>query len=324
MKPRPPRTFPLERLHVNVRSEFDSLKTAAMRWATPHRVDWGMLASVFAPSVRAQLRHNTWKNFDHVQVREQQQRVVDVLRDHGVTVLFLDNVPGASSQHYARDIAFCIDDAFCVARMGTRYRDPEQRALAPLLPRLSKVVRLEHGRIEGGDVMLHSDKLLVGLSEATDIEGVNELRRRLAELGNPREIVPIPFAHRGVIHLDTKFNIVGENVALFARKSFPPDTIRWFERHFDLIEATDQETRHVEINTIAIGGGHVIVRERSERLAKLLQQRSLRPILMDYSDVARWPGSFRCTILPIERAAACYAAPSTLDSAPLETAGRPA
>ena len=289
------------RIHVNVRSEIDTLKTVVMCWANPCRINLRMIASVFDSSVREQWRHNTWKYYSYLRVREQQRRVVQVLRDHGVTVLFLDNVPGIGSQHYTRDIAFCIDDALFAARMGTRYREPEQRALTTLCPRLSQVVRLERGRIEGGDVMLHEDKVLVGLGEATDTEGVDALRHKLVELGNQREVVPIPFTHRGVIHLDTKFYIVGQNVALFARKSFHPDRVRWFERYFDFIEATDEETRSLEINTLAVGGGKVLMLEQSERLATLIQQKGLTPILVDYSDVTRWPGSFRCTTLPVER-----------------------
>lgn len=115
--------------------------------------------------------------------------------------------------------------------------------------------------------------------------------------------MPISFTHRGVIHLDTKFNIVGSNVALFSPKSFLPDTIRWLEWHFDLIEATDEETHGIEINTFAIGGGKVIMGDKSERLASVLQQRGMTPILVDYSEVTRWPGSFRCTTLPVERTA---------------------
>ena len=59
----------------------------------------------------------------------------------------------------------------------------------------------------------------------------------------------------------------------------------------------------MEINTLAIGGCTVIVQEQSERLAKLLQRRGVTPIFVDYSEVTHWPGSFRCTTLPIERAA---------------------
>lgn len=299
----PSRPITADPVHVHVRSEIDTLKTVVMCWANPFPVNLDMIASVFDASVREQLRHNSWKHYRYKKVREQQQRLVQVLRDHGVSVLFLDNLPGIGTQHYTRDIGFCVDDVFFVARMGTGYRAPEQRALLSLLPRLSKVVHLERGRIEGGDVMLHDDKVLVGLGEATDREGVAALRHKLAALGNPREVVAIPFTHRGVIHLDTKFNIVGKNLAVFARKSFRQETIHWFEKHFDLIEATDEETRGVEINALALGGGRVVMREESERLAKLIQHRGLTPILVDYSEVIRLPGSFRCTTLPLERAA---------------------
>lgn len=291
-----------ETIQVRVRSETDRLETVLMCWANPFRITVRLLASVINTSVRQQLRHNAWMNFDYLRVREQQLQFVQVLRRHGVTVMILGNLPGINSQHFTRDIGFCIDNAFFPARMGTPYREPERRALGKFLPRLSKVVHLERGRIEGGDVMLFADKVLVGLGEATNTEAVEELRRKLAELDNPREVVPVPFAQRGVVHLDTRFNLVGENVALFARKSFGPDTIRWFENYFDLIEATDEETANFEINTLAVGNDHVVMQNRSERLAREVQRRGLTPILVEYSEVTRWPGSFRCTTLPLKRA----------------------
>lgn len=290
-----------ENVRVCVRSEIGTLRTVAMRWAIPLRLTVDMATSILSASVRAQLRHNAWGHYSFVRVRKQQQQLAEILRSHGATVLLLDNTPGACSQHYTRDIAFCVDDILFVARMGTRYRESEQRALEPLLQRLSRVEWLQHGRIEGGDVMLSGDKVLVGLGEATDLDGVDELRRRLSKVGNPREVVPIPFACRGVIHLDTKFNIVGPNLALIARKCFQSNTIRWFEKDYELIEVTDDECRNLSVNALAIGGGKVVVHTKSERLAAMLQQRRLTPILVDYSEVTRWPGAFRCTTLPIER-----------------------
>lgn len=216
-------------------------------------------------------------------------------------MLLLDDTTQVNTQHYTRDIAFAIDDALFVARMGTRYREPEQLALASRLTSFSSVVRLPSGRIEGGDVMLFGNTVLVGLSEATDASGVSALRQALEARGSSREVVPVPFTHRGVIHLDTKFNIVAANLAIIARKSFRSETVSWFERHFELIEATEEETRDIEINTFVIDAGKIIMSDRSERLAARLEQRGLTPILIDYSEVTHQPGAFRCTTLPLVR-----------------------
>ena len=114
-----PKSHPItaDPVHVNVRSETDTLKTVVMCWANPFPINLDMLASVFDASVREQLRHNAWKYYRYKRVREQQQCLVQVFRDYGVSVLFLDNLPGIGTQHYTRDIAFCIDDVFFVARM---------------------------------------------------------------------------------------------------------------------------------------------------------------------------------------------------------------
>lgn len=288
-------------IQIDVCGETGLLATVVMCLANPETTGLAAIRSLFDSSVRAQLRNNSWSSYDWRRVRDQQNQLALLLRENGAEVLFLENIRGVGSQHYTRDIGFCIDSSFFVARMGTHYRRPEVPALAPLLPRLSQVVQLERGRIEGGDVMLWNGKVLVGLGEATDSDGVAELRRRLNQIGSPREVVPIPFTHRGVIHLDTKFNIVGESTALFARRSFDGTTIRWLEQHFDLIDATDDEVRGLGINALAIGGGKVVLEERCERLAGELARRGLVPVLVDYTEVTRWPGAFRCTTLPLRR-----------------------
>ena len=179
---------------VDVRSELGALRTVVMRLASPDRTGFTAVTSLLHSSVRAQFRHNTWKRYDYRRVRDQQERLAQVLRDHGVTVLFLDGGAEVTTQHYTRDIAFGIDDALFVARMGTRYREPEHQALSPLLATLSDVVGLPKGRVEGGDVMLFDNTVLVGLSEASDADGVAALRETLALRGSTRAVVPVPFA----------------------------------------------------------------------------------------------------------------------------------
>lgn len=185
--------------------------------------------------------------------------------------------------------------------MGTPIRHKEKAAISKYTNQFSKVANITKGTIEGGDVMLHKNKILVGLGEATNLNGVDNLKEILAANQNNREIIPIHFSHRGIIHLDTKFNIVGENTAIFSPKSFEKKSIKWFENHFDLIEASKTETRDICINTFSISPKKVIMKRGSERLGNILSDKGITPIFVKYDEVTKLPGSLRCTTCPIER-----------------------
>lgn len=122
---------------VNVQSEVDALKSVIMRLANPYGYTCRMAVSILSRSACEQSRHNDWKKFNYSRARQQQQTLIQLLRDQQISVLLLDNVKGVNSQHYTRDIGFCIDDTFFSARMGTRYREPEQAALMLCCPALT-------------------------------------------------------------------------------------------------------------------------------------------------------------------------------------------
>lgn len=142
--------------------------------------------------------------------------------------------------------------------------------------------------------------VIIGLGEETSQEGIECLQRKFEALRIEREIITIEFTYRGIIHLDTKFNIPAKGIGLIHPKSFKRESLKWLESHFELIEATNKEAANMEINTFALSPRRVVMRERSERLAALLEARGIRPTLLDYSEVTKLPGSFRST-LPIER-----------------------
>ena len=288
-------------IDVMATAEYTPVATVVMCEANPMRVGLAAVRNALTPSVLRQLARNRWAPYDYRVVREQQRAFAAVLAAHGAEVVWARNVPDLGTQHYTRDVGFVIDDVFFFARMGTPYRARELAGLEPLRPRLSKTATLSEGRIEGGDVMLHDGAVLVGLGEASDVRGVGALRVKLDELGIEREVVPLEFTHGGTIHLDTKFNIVAPGVALVSPKSFTPATLRWFERHFDLVAATPAETRRLDINTVALGGGKVVVSRAAGRIADRLAERGLTPVPVEYGEVTKFPGSFRCTTLPLAR-----------------------
>lgn len=289
-------------ISINLPSEIATLKTVVMCFANPTSVSSVLRYGGIDSALLYQLWYNQFSLFFNCEkVCRQQQTFMEIMKANGVEVLLADQVSGCGAQHYTRDIGFAIDDIFFCANPRRYYRKREIEGLESLLRRFSKVARLEKGAIEGGDVIVDEQYVIVGLGEETNKEGVNCLRRKLKELGVDREIVTIEFTHRGIIHLDTKFNIPAKGVGFIHTKSFKPESLKWLENHFDLIEATDEETANIEINTFALSPRKVVMRERSERLASLLESKGVETILVDYSEVTKLPGSFRCTTLPVER-----------------------
>jgi N-dimethylarginine dimethylaminohydrolase len=283
-------------------SETAPILTVVMRLTAPYAMNLNALGSLLEPGVLRQLRHNHWGVYEVCRAQAQQLALVRTFEEHSARVILEPPLRGSSSAHYTRDIGFAIDETYFVARMGTKYRLPEVDAMDPVVRRFSNVVRLESGRIEGGDVMLAPGRVLVGLGEASDVEGIAALRTALAKIGSLREVVPLHFRVPGVIHLDTKFNLVAPNIAIICRLSFEPESLQWLEKNFELIDATPEETKRIQINTFGLGHGRVILDQGARRLADELVRHGLEPVMLDYSEISRLPGSFRCTTLPIERA----------------------
>jgi len=292
----------VDKIKINLPSEIDTLKTVVMCLANPVNI-----SSVFTQgSIDIPLFYQLWYNrlnpfFDYKKVHIQQQVLIDILIENGVQVLFADQISGCSTQHYARDVGFAIDDVFFVASPRRNYRRRELAGIEDLLSTFTKVSYVDDGVIEGGDVIVDDKYIIVGLGEETNKKGIDCLKDKMSEENIDREIVTLGFSHRGVIHLDTKFNIPAKGVGFIHPKSFDSKSLKWLESKFDLIEATDQEMRNIEINTFSLSPTKVVMQVQSTRLAALLEKRGVEVIFVDYSEVLKLPGSFRCTTLPIER-----------------------
>jgi len=287
---------------VGLSSETGTLKTVVMCLANPMSFLRDMKFGGFDTALLHQLSHNRFAPYDYKRVRQQQEAFMAVIKANGAKVLLATSVTYCMTQHYTRDIGFAIGDVFFFANPKRPYRQRELDGLRGIFPRFTKTARLESGSIEGGDVLVDGQTVIVGLGEETSREGVASLQRKLDELNLNRKVVILEFSHRGVIHLDTKFNIPTPGIGLIHPKSFQPSSLKWLESHYHLLEATDKETARMEINTFALSPKKVVMRETSLRLAALLESTGVEPILIDYSEVTKLPGSFRCTTLPIERA----------------------
>ncbi|MFI1060397.1 dimethylarginine dimethylaminohydrolase family protein [Streptomyces spororaveus] len=280
-------------------TEYGTLRTVAMRRAGDHVRD---LADPHTdPVFDRQQATSTWNDYQPKAVRAQQDALIHLLRDRGIEVILLEDAPGCTAQHYPRDLGFVIDHILVLARLNSAHRRPETDALTRLFPDNPHAVHLPEGTIEGGDVVLHTGTVLVGLSEETSPAGARALQRALTASGIDREVKTLSFSVPGIVHLDDHFNIVAPGTALIHRTVFPPAELAWIEQHFDLIDVSDAEALAVQANVLAIAPGTVVVAAGSDRITAQLAARGIEVLTVDYSEVTRIPGSLRCTTLPLIR-----------------------
>ncbi|WP_166350949.1 dimethylarginine dimethylaminohydrolase family protein [Phytoactinopolyspora limicola] len=261
---------------------------------------WGSLRYPDLASLRY-ASNNRVRVPKHDLAQRQHSAFVKVLRDAGATARTLEDLSDVSIQLYPRDLAFAVDDVLFLARSRDPIRRKEQRALDPLLPKMSRVERLDGGLIEGGDVIVTNSDVLVGLSEATNLAGVTALREAFARTGITREVVPIEFSGRGVVHLDTKFTMVGPQLGFVHSAALTPCARRQLADRFELIEATGDEARSLMVNTVALAPDRIVIDQRAHRLADVLRGNGIEPVALDFSEVTKFPGGFRCATLPLSR-----------------------
>lgn len=138
---------------------------------------------------------------------------VSALRHAGVEVTVLDALEEFPDSLFVEDTALCLPEGAVVLRPGAPSRFGEAGAMAPHLRNLySTVMEITGpGFVEGGDILTTESEILVGKSERTDSEGIQELRDVVADWGySVREVVTPP----GVLHFKSDCSLLDGSTIL--------------------------------------------------------------------------------------------------------------
>lgn len=137
---------------------------------------------------------------------------VAALREAGVEVDVLPPLEDFPDAIFVEDPALVFTEGAIVLRPGAPTRRGEAAALAPeLRRRFPRVLELGEGAVDGGDVMVTPDAVLIGLSARTDEAGARALERLLGELGRPGRIVATP---DDVLHFKTDASLLDDQTIL--------------------------------------------------------------------------------------------------------------
>jgi dimethylargininase len=129
-----------------------------------------------------------------------------------VVVETLPPLPEHPDSVFVEDPAFVLPEGAILLRPGAPSRFDEAASLAPTLRRhFSHVAEVDEGFVDGGDILILPDEILVGLSGRTDEAGARRFCDLAGELGRRARIVEPP---SGLLHLKTGCALVDERTLI--------------------------------------------------------------------------------------------------------------
>jgi dimethylargininase len=152
---------------------------------------------------------------DFAGVVAEHRAYVSALRAAGVQVTALPALEAFPDSVFVEDPALVFTDAAILLNPGAASRQGEARELVPTLERnFPRVLRLDSGHADGGDILVTPRCVLIGLSARTDATGAAALGKLLASIGLASHVVRVP---HGTLHLKTDCSLLDAETMLATR-----------------------------------------------------------------------------------------------------------
>ncbi|QUH25934.1 dimethylarginine dimethylaminohydrolase family protein [Serpentinicella alkaliphila] len=238
---------------------------------------------------------NSVKSIDLKLALQQYENLVNTLKSHGVTIEFL-NLTGEPSQVFTRDIGFVVEDVLFISKMTENIRKTETMNILDFSKRNNLNTYIMENEIEGGDVLVHKNHVIIGIGDRSTGRAVEELEAFMKNSNLNYEIVPLTF-DKSKIHLDCVFNILDEETCIKSKGLYNPEAV--LNKFSKVIEVPDNELDSLAPNIVCLGNKNILT--SNERFAKILSEKGYNSIFIDFTEIIKAQGSIGCVILPLTR-----------------------
>jgi len=213
------------------------------------------------------------------------------LADLGLQVTELPDAPDFPDGTFVEDTALCFPGFAVLTRPGAPSRMGETASVEPALRRhFPRLLRIEPpGTLDGGDVCVAEDLVLIGHSARTNEEGAAQLANIVREAGFKPHIIDIR-GSRTLLHLKSGITYLGENLFLLCEDAPPVPALARFER------LTVNAAESYAANALALNG-QVLLAEGYPRLAADLRERGRQLRILQVSEFRKMDGGLTCLSL---------------------------
>lgn len=238
-----------------------------------------------------------------VEATRQHMMLEAILEANNVVTRLLPAQPGMPDLCFTRDSAVMTPWGLLGLNPAAPHRrmEPAQMMIFARNAKLPALGSIEIGTVEGGDVCIARDGLLiVGWSgERTSERGAEAVCELFAAAG--WRTMTYRFDPH-FLHLDTQFCMVDDDLALACVDVLHDDFLRAITAEgIEMIPVSYKEARHLGCNLLALGGRRVIASAAHARVAAELRRRGVRVEIVDVSQFERCGGGIHCLTMPIAR-----------------------
>jgi len=228
-------------------------------------------------------------------VSKQYNTLFNTLLDYGVRIHFFD-LNRSTSQVFARDIGFIIDNILFISNMTQPERQTEIKGLIDFAKQHNIKSHIMENKVEGGDILVHNSKVFVGVGYRTNEAAVQEIDHILSLNNKQYEFIKVSF-NTSKIHLDCVLNIVSNETCIISTDVFNPQDVL---KHFSTaIEVPIKEQDSLATNIIDLGNNVILC--SSNVFSKILQDHGYNSIFIDFSEIIKASGSLGCCLMPLLR-----------------------
>ena len=236
------------------------------------------------------------ENIDVQKALKQHHQFCEVLRKNGIKLVALPASKEYPEQVFTRDIGFTISSTVFISALRHDIRRGEEKLLKEWLQQ-HRVPFLElTASIEGGDVIVDNDSVFIGISRRTSEEAVQELAHSL----NNIQVKSLPIDD-GFLHLDCVFNFLSKAEALIFSPAFAKEDVQWLKERYHLIEVAPEEQFSLGTNILNLGNKKLLSLPVNKQVNATLRERGYLVEEVDFSEIIKSGGSFRCCSMPLLR-----------------------
>ena len=221
-------------------------------------------------------------------IRAEHDTYVQALEVLGVGVEALEPLEDYPDSLFVEDAALVFPEAAILLRPGAPSREGEAAMIEPVLRRrFERLLVLDEGYVDGGDVLVTPDAVYIGCSNRTDPAGARCLAGLLAEIGREARIVATP---PGTLHLKSDCALLDGETILAAPALAVSGTFDGFRL------LTTPAGEEAAANLVRIGRS-VLIGAGYPKTIHLVASLGLTPVPLDTREIAKIDAGLSCMSL---------------------------